>query len=54
MLTKVQERYTYGEMSELEEKIKSGQTPSEFTDFMNKARDSCVTSGSAPANSAQH
>ena len=43
MLAKVQEHYTYGEMTDLEEKLKSGQTVPEFTDFMNKLKDECVS-----------
>lgn len=45
MLAKVEERYTYGEMADLEEKIKSGQQSQEFTDFMTGVAQSCVTSG---------
>ena len=48
MLAQVQERYSYGEMAELEEKIKSGQPPAEFTDFMNKTKDLCVKTGAGP------
>lgn len=52
MLAKVQEHYTYGEMTDLEEKIKKGEKPPEFVDFMNKVRDSCVVSVSpaTPSN----
>ena len=55
MLAKVQERYTYGEVAELEQKVKGGEAPPEFADFMSKAKDACVTAGSvrAPANSVQ-
>ncbi|MBV9240945.1 MAG: hypothetical protein JO314_02960 [Acidobacteria bacterium] len=51
MLGKVQEKYTYGEMEDLETKIKAGQTPAEFTDFMKKATQECATSGSSSSNS---
>jgi hypothetical protein len=43
MLAKVQERYTYGEMGDLEDKIKAGQPPQEFKDFMTGVAESCVT-----------
>lgn len=48
MLTKVQEHYTYGEMEDIEGKIKSGQPPAEFTDFMTKTTQSCATPGTVP------
>ena len=48
MLGKVQEKYTYGEMEELEKKITSNDAPSDFKDFMNKAAESCRTGGSGP------
>jgi len=51
MLGKVQEKYTYGEMEDLESKIKSNQQPPEFTEFMKKATQQCMTRGSAPAPS---
>lgn len=46
MLTKVQEKYTYGEMMDIEEKIKSGKTPPEFTEFMTKEQTACMMTGS--------
>jgi len=46
MLGKVQEHYTYGEMTDIETKIKSGQPPTEFTEFMAKMTPACA--GSAP------
>jgi len=56
MLAKVQEHYTYGEMADLEQKMKSGQTPAEFTEFMKQTTQSCATptSGAAvPSKSVQ-
>jgi hypothetical protein len=49
VLGKVQEKYTYGEVEELEKKIKEGQQPPEFNEFMKKATQECMTPGSAPA-----
>jgi hypothetical protein len=49
VLGKVEEKYTYGEMDDLEQKIKNGQTPQDFTDFMTTAAQSCRTAGPAPA-----
>jgi len=51
MLGKVQEKYTYGEMEELEQKIKSGQPPQDFTDFMTQATAACRTPGPGPTAS---
>lgn len=51
MFAKVEERYTYGEMEALEQKIKSGQPPQEFTDFMTQAKNSCTGGVTAPASS---
>ena len=48
MLGKVQEHYTYGEMEDVEQKIKAGQSPQEFTDFMTKTKDACTGGASAP------
>ena len=48
VLGKVEEKYTYGEMEDLETKIKAGQTPQEFTDFMKKAGQECATGASSP------
>ena len=55
MLGKVQAKYTYGEMEELEQKIKSNQQPADFTDFMKKATQDCATGGSTavPSKSVQ-
>ena len=55
MFGKVQEKYTYGEMEDLEQKIKSGQTPADFTDFMSKVGPACTTAGTAgvPSKSVQ-
>ena len=48
VLGKVEQKYTYGEMEDLETKIKAGQTPQDFTDFMKKAGQECA-GGSSPA-----
>jgi hypothetical protein len=47
LLTKVEEHYTYGEMTDLEDKIKKGQQPQEFTDFMAKAGQECMSGSSS-------
>jgi hypothetical protein len=49
MLAKVQEHYTYGEMTDIEQKITSGQPPAEFTDFMKQTTQSCATAGDGSA-----
>jgi hypothetical protein len=46
MLAKVQEHYTYGEMTDIEQKIKSGQTPAEFTEFTTKTSQACLAAES--------
>ncbi len=43
MLNKVQQKYTYGEMEELEKQIKSNQESPEFKDFMAQAANECRT-----------
>jgi hypothetical protein len=48
MLGKVQEHYTYGQMADLEEKMKAGQTSQEDTEFMKSAMRSCVNAGTVP------
>jgi len=55
MLGKVQEKYTYGEMEDLEAKIKAGEPPAEFKDFMDKTAKSCANPGvpAAPSKSVQ-
>lgn len=47
VLGKVQEKYTYGEVEELEKKITAGTTPPEFNDFMQTATRACQSPGSA-------
>ena len=42
MLVKTQERYTYGQMAEMEEKIKSGQPAPELTEFMKTTGEECT------------
>ena len=55
MLVKVQEHYTYGEMTDIETKIKSGQPPAEFTEFMTKMTPVCAGTGpdAMPSESKQ-
>jgi hypothetical protein len=49
VLGKVQEKYTYGEVEELEKKINAGTTPPEFNEFMQTATQACKSPGSSPA-----
>ena len=41
LLDKIQEKYTFEEFSAIEVKMQAGQTPSEFLDFVGKARAEC-------------
>jgi hypothetical protein len=41
LLDKIQEKYTFEEFSAIEVKILAGQTPSDFLDFVGKARAEC-------------
>ena len=56
MLVKMQERYTYGQMAEMEEKIKSGQPAPEFTEFVKTAGEECskVALSASPSSSEKH
>ena len=56
MLAKTQERYTYGQMAEMEEKIKSGQPAPELTEFMKTVGEECLKSAlpASPSNSGKH
>ena len=56
MLAKTQERYTYGQMGEMEEKIKSGQPAPELTEFMKTAGEECSKAGlsASPPSSEKH
>ena len=56
MLAKTQERYTYGQMAEMEEKIKSGQPAPELTEFMKTVGEECakVALSASPSSSEKH
>ncbi len=41
LLDKIQGKYTYEEFSAIEVKMQAGQTPSDFLDFVGKARAEC-------------
>jgi len=41
LLDKIQRKYTYEEFSAIEVKMQVGQTPSDFLDFVGKARAEC-------------
>jgi hypothetical protein len=53
MFEKVQAKYTYGEVEQLEKDIQANKPSPEFTKFMTEARDQCVTGGAAGSNSGQ-
>jgi hypothetical protein len=42
VLDKVQQKYTFEEFSRMDEEMQAGETPSEFLDFMGKARAECT------------
>ena len=56
MLVKTQERYTYGQMAEMEEKVKSGQPAPELTEFMKTVGEECTKAAlsASPSNSGKH
>jgi hypothetical protein len=41
LLDKIQKKYTYEEFSVIEVKMKAGQTPTDFLDFVGKVRAEC-------------
>lgn len=53
MFEKVQAKYTYGEVEQLEKDIQANKPSPEFTKFMTEARDQCVAGGAASSNSGQ-
>ncbi|MFL6374570.1 MAG: hypothetical protein ACJ73D_07900 [Pyrinomonadaceae bacterium] len=48
MLGKIEQKYTYGQMEDIEQKIKDGNQPQDFTDFTKKAAVECSAPSSAP------